>query len=467
MKNREKKFLLSMLLILISTICVLAQSSTEKLVRSAEELQAAFANASPGDVIVMQDGTWKDINIRAKGNGTKDKPITLKAQTLGKVIISGNSSLLLSGEYLIVDGLHFKDGGTTSGYLIRFRDEKRQPANHSRITNIVVSEFNRPADGKSDVWVNLFGMYNRVDHCFFHGKTSPGRIMTIWRPTDAENRHQIDHNYFKDVPLLGKNGAEAIGVGASNTSLSDSYTTIEYNLFENCNGEGELLSIKSGRNIIRSNTVVRSQSSISLRHGNNNLVEGNFIFGDRVARTGGIRLTGENHVIKNNYIQGLRGSRPAIGIIEGLEDSPLHGYLQAKNITVAGNTMIDNELNLVVGDLYKPEKKQTMPLLNSSIKNNVIVGINEMYPLIKVMDESVHTTYQGNIIYNGLLVKQTGVKYENPGLMVSNGRYIYPVGSSLKGNIVESPLKRTDVGPSWIKGRWSELGIEDIPYVNH
>lgn len=460
MKNRKKKFLpippiLSIVLMLLLTISASAQSSGEKMVRSAEELQEAFEKASPGDVIVMQDGIWKDINILVKGKGTKEKPITLKAQTLGKVIISGNSTLRLSGEYLIVDGLHFKDGGTTVGYLILFRDEKRQPAHHSRITNIVVSEFNRPADGKSDVWVNLFGMYNRVDHCYFHGKTSPGRIMTVWRPTDAEDRHQIDHNYFKDVPLLGKNGAEAIGVGASNTSLSDSYTTIEYNLFENCNGEGELLSIKSGQNTIRYNTVIQSQGSISLRHGNNNRVEGNFILGRQVRYTGGIRIMGEGHIIRNNYIQGLRGRRPALSLIEGLEDSPLHGYLQIKNALIEENTLVDNEVNLVVGELYNIEKRQIMPIMNSVVKNNVIVGMNETSPnLIRVLDEPVDMTYDGNVVYHGILTNmdQPGIRIENPNLKIgTDGLYHYEGGSPFKGNIIGRPLDKSEVGPEWMK----------------
>ena len=477
MENQKKKKSLlilpkayNMLLaifILVWSINADAQSPSEKLVKSAEELNTAFVKASPGDVIVMQDGIWKDINIVVKGTGTKEKPITLKARTPGKVIISGKSSLRLSGHYLVVDGLYFKDGYSTSGHLIQFRNGK-EPAYYSRITNIVVAKFNRPKDDGSETWVSLHGNHNRVDHSFFYEKISAGRIITVWRPTDSANYHQIDHNYFKDIPVLGKNGAEVVGVGASTTSMSDSHTIIEYNLLENCNGEGELFGLKSGRNIIRHNTIVRSKGSISLRHGNNNLVEGNFIFGDGIVHTGGIRVMGEGHTIKNNYVQGVKGSRPAIGLIEGIENSPLHGYLQLKNISVEGNTLIDNELSLVIGDLYTPARKQIMPVLNSSIKNNVIVGINEMYPLIKVLDKPVNMTYQGNIVHNGLLsVEQAGIKKEDPKLKAIDGMYYYPKGSRLKGNIIGNPLKRTDVGPSWMKGMWKELGIKDTPYSSN
>jgi poly(beta-D-mannuronate) lyase len=450
--------------ILNSYTCVFAQSSNIKLVKVAQELNDAFVNASPGDVIVMQNGTWNNIDILVKGNGTKEKPITLKAQTPGKVIISGKSSLRLSGNHLIVDGLYFKEGYSITGHLIRFTNGK-EPANFSRITNIVVAKFNRPAADGAETWVSMHGTNNRVDHSFFYEKISAGRIITVWRPTEVADYHQIDHNYFKDIPVLGKNGAEVVGVGWSGNSLTNSHTVIEYNLLENCSGEGELFGLKSGKNIIRHNTIVRSQGSISLRHGNDNLVENNFIFGDKVNRTGGIRIMGERHTIRNNYVQGVRGARPAIGLIEGIENSPPHGYLQLKNIVVEGNVLVDNDLGIVVGDIYNPARKQIMPVLNSTIKNNVIVGGDEKSQLIQVLDEPINMVYQNNIVHHGLSVEKAGIKREDPGLVNKNGIFQFSQ-KNMVTKIVGSPLKRTEVGPSWIKGMWEELGIKDIPYIS-
>src|SRR5690606_21963560 len=137
-------------------------------------------------------------------------------------------------------------------------------------------------------------------------------------------------------------------------------------------------------------------------------VENNFIFGDKVNRTGGIRIMGERHTIRNNYVQGVRGSRPAIGLIEGIENSPPHGYLQLKNIVVEGNVLVDNDLGIVVGDIYNPARKQIMPVLNSTIKNNVIVGGDEKSQLIQVLDEPINMVYQNNIIHHGLSVEKAG-----------------------------------------------------------
>jgi len=72
----------------------------------------AVKNAKPGDVITLANGTWDDFEILFTGKGEKDKPITLTAETKGKVILTGQSNLRLGGEYLEVSGLVFKDGYT-------------------------------------------------------------------------------------------------------------------------------------------------------------------------------------------------------------------------------------------------------------------------------------------------------------------------------------------------------------------
>src|SRR5690606_873552 len=133
-------------------------------VTTSAELNTAIEKAVPGDIIVMKDGIWRDLDIVFKGKGTQEKPIILKVESPGGVIISGRSSLQLSGEYLVVDGLHFKDGySSLASYFIKF-NYKGIPANYSRLTNIVISEFNRPREDGADVWISLFGTNNTVDH---------------------------------------------------------------------------------------------------------------------------------------------------------------------------------------------------------------------------------------------------------------------------------------------------------------
>ena len=55
--------------------------------------------------------------------------------------------------------------------------------------------------------------------------------------------------------------------------------------------------------------------------------------------SGGIRVIGEDHKILNNYIDGVE--QGGIWITSGIVNSPLKGYFQAKNISIASNTIVD------------------------------------------------------------------------------------------------------------------------------
>ncbi len=66
--------------------------------------------AVPGTKIILKNGEWKDVHLKAFGNGTKEAPIVISAETNGEVIVTGDSRLNISGNYVIVAGLWFKDG---------------------------------------------------------------------------------------------------------------------------------------------------------------------------------------------------------------------------------------------------------------------------------------------------------------------------------------------------------------------
>ena len=85
------------LILLKCCLCIaLLSGANTTIVKNAEELKKANKEASPGDIIILQDGIWNNITISLNCTGTKEQPITFKAQTAGKVIISGNSKLLIA-----------------------------------------------------------------------------------------------------------------------------------------------------------------------------------------------------------------------------------------------------------------------------------------------------------------------------------------------------------------------------------
>ena len=184
----------------------------EYLVEDQEAYKDAVKNAKPGDVIRLKDGTWEDFEILFTGKGEKDKPITLTAETKGKVILTGQSNLRLGGEYLEVSGLVFKDGYTPTKEVISFRQDKGNLAYNSRVTEIVIDNYNQPERYEVDFWVMMYGKNNRFDHNHLVGKRNKGVTMAVRMNTEEsrENYHRIDHNYFGPRQILGSNGGETL-----------------------------------------------------------------------------------------------------------------------------------------------------------------------------------------------------------------------------------------------------------------
>ena len=290
------------LFVLLSFAC--CAHAADYLVKDQTEYFAASAKLVAGDRIILSNGVWQDFEILFEGIGTKESPITLTAQEKGKVFISGQSNLSLFGEHLVVSGLVFKDGFTPTSSVISFRKSESELANYSRVTEVVIDNFNNPERFDTDFWVMMYGRHNRFDHNHIEGKRNKGVTMAVRLNTEdsRENFHSIDHNYFGPRPILGSNGGETLRIGTSHYSLSDSNTLVENNYFDRCDGELEIISSKSGNNIIRGNVFFESRGTLTMRHGNDTRVENNVFFGNGVEHTGGIRVINKRQTVVNNYI---------------------------------------------------------------------------------------------------------------------------------------------------------------------
>ena len=213
-------------------------SAENYLVKDQDEYKEALEKAGPGDVIQLANGTWEDFEILFTGKGKKDKPIVLTAETKGEVILSGQSNLRLAGQYLEVSGLVFKDGYTPTSEVISFRQNNENLAYNSRVSEVVIDNYNQPERYEVDFWVMMYGKNNRFDHNHLVGKRNKGVTMAVRMNTEdsRENYHRIDHNYFGPRPILGSNGGETLRIGTSHHSRKDSFTTVENNYFDRCDG---------------------------------------------------------------------------------------------------------------------------------------------------------------------------------------------------------------------------------------
>lgn len=441
--------------------CTISVFSKEYKISSADELTALKLLA--GDKVILKNGEWKNQQLILKGNGTLEKPIVLKADGEGKVYLSGTSSLKIDGAWLIVDGLSFKNGYTKGKDVITFSEK----SSNCRLTNSSVIGFNPPDKTTEYTFVSLYGDHNRVDHCYFEGKTNLAPTLVVWL-SDKPNYHQIDRNYFGPRPDVGGNGGETIRIGTSTWSMYDSFTKVDANIFARCNGETETVSVKSCRNTISNNLFYESVGTLTLRHGNYNEVFGNIFIGNQIKDTGGIRVIGENHKVYNNYLQGLAGTglRAAISVMNGLPNPILVSHWQVKNAEIIANTIVDCKEPFSLGAGKNTDR--VLPPQKVVIANNLIKG--DTNP-VSWADKTADVTFADNmldaksspesltpgfILTDAKFEKQDGVwivKEGSPTVGAFQGSFTFlnkkDVGASINKSQL-SILKAKDIGPSWM-----------------
>lgn len=441
------------LIMLVLALPAGAALAAETLVRDQEAYRNAVANARPGDTIVLANGTWKDFEIVFSGHGNADQPIRLTAESKGQVIISGQSNLRLSGEYLHVSGLVFRDGYSPTNTVIAFRRTVGEYANHSRVSEVVIDHFNNPERHETDYWVMLYGKNNRFDHNHLEGKSNNGVTMAVRLDSveSQENRHRIDHNYFGPRPVLGSNGGETLRIGTSHYSMSNSFTTVENNYFDRCDGEVEIISSKSGGNVFRGNVFFESRGTLTLRHGNDNLVEDNIFLGNNVDHTGGIRLINKRQTIRNNYMSGLKGYRfgGALVIMNGVPNSPINRYHQVEDSVVEGNTIVDSDhIEFAAGS---DDERSAVPI-STSFRNNLIVN-SEPVDSIAVHDDISGIQFSGNVLSGVLRAPATsGFDSRQVRMALHDNGLAYPVDDALARTGVSRSLEvlqRETTGPDW------------------
>ncbi|MGB5821939.1 MAG: chondroitinase-B domain-containing protein [Saonia sp.] len=365
---------------ILSFLCFLAvfvQSCKEKqlegnFVHTVDEFHEAVTTVKPGDVITLANGVWENAELLFEGNGTAEKPITLTVQEKGKVILEGASNLRIAGNHLVVEGLVFKNGFTPTTEVISFKKDKTTLANNSRLTECVIDNYNNPERHEPDTWVAIYGKNNRVDHNHLVGKNNRGvtMIVRLNSKESQKNHNRIDHNYFGPRPNLGSNGGETLRIGTSHYSRTNSNTIVEANFFDRCNGEHEIISNKSGQNTYKNNVFYECTGTLTMRHGNETLVDGNVFIGNNKPSTGGIRVINGQQTVTNNYGIGLTGYRfrGAFVIMNGIYNSPINRYDQAKDAVIKNNTFINSDhIQLGAG----ADAERNAPPENCVMANNI------------------------------------------------------------------------------------------------
>ncbi len=407
-------------------------------VSSESELEAAVVRVVPGDTILLAAKTWSDVELEFTGEGTEALPIVFGAETPGQTILTGNSRIEISGNWLVVRDLVFQDGDVTDdGSIIAFRTSSSTLAYNCQLTNVTVEDYN-PSDASLDTkYVSLYGTNNRVDHCSFSGKTNSGATLVVWLD-ETPDYHLIDHNYFGPRQDLGVNGGETIRIGTSDWESYNSNCVVEHNLFEECDGEIEIISNKSVGNHYRYNTFTHCEGTLTLRHGSDCWVYGNFFFGDDSKSCGGIRIIGPGHRVFNNYLENLVGDefRAAISLTNGVPDSPANRYRQVDDARVGFNTIVNCKEPFAIGAGASSEL--SLAPTNSLIENNLVLSrsgrevVYEYSSADSITWKGIYTDAEEIGIDAGGFV-QTELAMENDGQMYRPAAESPVLGAALEG----------------------------------
>jgi len=326
------------------------------------------------NTILLDDGIYTNVNLTIDNVGTLTNPIIIKAKNNGKVFFSGSVNVSITGQYVILSNIIFTNG----------KGSIKLKGSNNRITNC---EFSLN-DGNGPI-LTIHKYNNRVDHNIFKDFSNFNPWVQVVHEDDTLDHILIDSNVFMNRKKGNGNGFETIRFGLSGTSLSQSNSVVENNIFENCNGEIEIVSNKAGGNIYHKNTFKTSFGSLTLRHGNKVIVAKNKFLQDNFQDGGGVRVAaGSGHMIYNNLFKNTN-NRAAL-----IVNSGSNGDIY--NIPVSYSKFLKNiffncSLDIMLGSTQFP-----IPPRECLFENNVIIKNNDN-PVYQINSDISKIDFQSNI----------------------------------------------------------------------
>ena len=352
-------------------------TAKEILVKSVSALQSAIDKSQPGDVILVANGdytTTGDIIIR--NSGTAAHPITIAAQKNGGALIKGSGGFRIAGNtaFIVIRGFHFLHAS-----------DKALMEPGSRFCRWTHNIFQTAGEGN---YLTIMGSDHQVDYNTFHHKNALGKFIGVrGEGNQIAERLWIHHNYFFDFQPQKGNGAEAVQFGLSGYSLSSSHSLVENNLFEQCAGENELISVKASFVTLRYNTIRDCKAQFTLRHGNHCEVYGNYFF-----RTPGLRIFGDDHIVHSNYFEQCK---PAINIGNGgaevADGADLRSHDRPDRVLILFNTLVNNEENIT-----RTERPNGLGSTHITIAYNIIQGGGEA---VSIKGPYLQPVWKGNLLF--------------------------------------------------------------------
>ena len=363
-------------------------------VRSAEQLAPALAAAVPGDVIPVECDLGSFL-IKGR-HGVAGNPITIRADFRLKRTVKGTITIQDSS-HLRVEGFTIAEFPSTAIKTIASSD-LLITGNRIDFTGIGAANgiFTSCEGGKvADIEIS----HNEFNHHTAPGTWSGSYIKTWFNGTDVARRMWIHHNLFANIapktdrpgtanPFDGDSDREAIIFGEGGCQDIETEHLIECNVFEDCDGEDEMISFKTSKNTFRFNTVKNCMGSVHLRFGHGSLVHGNLFIGDPVTdfsdaaytahanyESSGVVIYGTDHRVYNNHFQNLTGGRTSKHrlpvVIDSGDTDATDGndHPLPRRVVVCHNTFANCQYGIGIGLNYK------LPPQDCLVANNLFSGI--------------------------------------------------------------------------------------------
>lgn len=441
-------------------------------VNSVASLRTAVAQAKAGTVIEVADGEYNlETPVIISPKGTESAPVVIRAAHVGQAKTTGKAGFVLDqAEWLTVEGF------VLANKVSLFKVKDCHQVRLSRLSFAYAEPLDAGGKPLGGHWLMLSGgQSNRVDHCEFGYRKGHGVTLVVAQP---EQHFQIDHNHFAGRPPGDDNGCETIRLGTGGRDKF--YGLVESNLFENCDGDAEVISVKTSNNTVRYNTVWNSQGQIVVRSGNNVDLIGNCIFGDgRKKSVGGFRLHGEDIRVIKNHLQGLTGralvtvwgDHTVAAVAKDFDDRPREvfeqHYRQTRRAVIFSNLFVDCRSAINVGEkTVNRGCPMSLPPDGWLLADNVFVG-DSPGPLVAGSGEE-NFKWTGNIAFRrtgpleiGRDLKTDALRIADPQLERKNSLWQFPRNSPKSSERVQGvaadfldvaiparPLTAAEVGPA-------------------
>ena len=358
-------------------------------VYNASDIAALSGKLGPGDQLVLMGTDWKDAQFTFSGRGTTQAPILIRPERPGNVVFSGSSAVVFHGSHLVISGLEFRNVALThdGAKVFQLGAGKDQPADHCIVYRIKIEDCNSPSPAdwpRLRIWYLTadYGWDNTIANSTFAQRRNRGEMIGVLHLPAGEllRLHVLKNRFLTRPKIDDQDGYEVIQIGSMDDGARPAGALIQGNLFENCDGENEIITLKASDIFVRNNSFAGCQGVLSLRTARRVLVQGNVFESRGKPNTGGVRMQGWGHVIIENVFRDQNQPQSMtywpISMMtadnEEYGDNNFEGYGRSKHILIAKNRFEHCENRIAVGVVYGPG----YPLLPENIQahDNVFVG---------------------------------------------------------------------------------------------